>query len=205
VRSSFLPLALLGGLWFGVACAQPPEDDAVAAGAPDGVLVSACERALADLAPEATSGTGSAVAFPLEVLPLFRALRATGMGARVTALEAAVDRAARLALADVRPRIQEAVARFAAEKDEHDSAAFRAASETELRAALLPAAEQHLAGAGASEALEGVRNGASRLPLPREVALDLPSLVADRALARFYAALGEAERRLRGAVATSGG
>jgi hypothetical protein len=201
-----MPVALLVLLWAGLTCAYEPRADEVSAlTSARELLASACERALAGLAPDAEPGPFAPASLPAEVGPALRALRATGMGGRVAALEAAVERAARLALADVRPDLERAVAGFAPENadalvsGEGDalSVAFRAAAEADLRARLAAAAEQRLEDAGAPAALEGVRNGAARLPLPRKVDLDLVSVVTDQALESFFIALSEAERQLR--------
>ena len=200
-----MPLALLGLLWLGATCAQLPAQEATSLSGAHELLASACERALASLAPEPEPARRTPVSLPVEVGPALRALRATGMGGRVTALEAAVERAARLALSDAKPRLERAVAGFApadpdaliSAGDDALSVAFRAASEAELREALKPAAEQRLAESGAFEALQGVRNGASRLPLPRDVPLDLVAVVTDQAVASFFTALADEERRLR--------
>ena len=205
MRSLSMPLALLGLLWVGLTCAHLPADEAASLAGPHELLASACERALARLAPEPEPAGPMLVSFPAEAGPAFRALHATGMGGRVVALEVAVERLARLALADVKPRIAEAVADFAPEDPEAQSAgsddalsvAFRAAAETDLRAALKPAADRRLAESGALEALQGVRHSASRLPLPRDVELDLVSIVTDQAVASFFTGLGDEERRLR--------
>lgn len=205
MRSLWMPLALLGLLWAGLTCAQLPAEQATSLSGAHELLASACERALASLAPEPEPARRTPVSFPVELGPALRALHATGMGGRVAALEASVERAARLALADVKPQLDQAVTAFAPADpealisggDDALTVAFRAAAEAELREALRPAAEQRLTESGALEALQGVRNGASRLPLPRDIALDLVSLVTDQAVASFFTALGEEELRLR--------
>lgn len=206
MRSVSLPVALLALLWAGLTCAHEPAADAQSSlASARELLASACERALTSLAPDAGPAPLAPVSLPAEAGPALRALRATGMGGRVAALEAAVERAARLALADARTDVERAVAGFAPEDaqalvsgaGDALAVAFRAAAEAALRAPLAAAAEQRLGEAGAPAALEGVRNGAARLPLPRSVDLDLVSVVTDHALASFFIALSEAERQLR--------
>jgi hypothetical protein len=201
-----MPVALLVLLWAGLTCAHEPAADEISSlSSAHELLASACERALAGLAPDAGPAPLAPVSLPAEVGPALRALRAMGMGGRVAALEAAVERAARLALADARPDLERAVEGFAPEdaqalvSGEGDalSAAFRAAAEADLRAGLAAVAEQRLEDAGAPAALEGVRNGAARLPLPRKADLDLVSVVTDHALGTFFIALSDAERQLR--------
>jgi hypothetical protein len=184
-------------LWLGLTCAQPPPPGDAALAEPSVLLAGASEAALARLAPEAPGA--ASVSFPVTVGPALRALRATGRGDDVAALEAALDRAARLALADAKPDIARAVESFSPEDDEADAlaASFRAAFEPELRAALRPAAEKRLAEAGVPGALEGVRNAAQSLPLPRDVSLDLVSIVTERAADSFFNALADAAERLR--------
>ena len=131
----------------------------------------ACERALASLAAEGPQPT-SFPSLPPEVGPALRALRGTGRGARVAALEAALERSARLALADAAPCAEEV------------------AAAEDLRARVAAAAPRRLAETGAPEALAELRDDASRLPLPRSVELDLVSLVTDHAVAVFFTALG---------------
>src|SRR5262245_20995810 len=202
-----MPLALLALLWL-LTCATPPVvRESVGEGAAPAdvatLLSGACERALASLAPD--RAPRASVEFPPVVEPALRALHGTGMGGRVDALDAAVGRAALLALADVRPELDRRVAAFAPASseaadggaDDAVSVAFRTASEEDLRSTLRRAAEPRLAEVGAHDALEGVRNGASRLPLPRAVDLDLPSVAADEALRRFFVALADEERQLR--------
>jgi hypothetical protein len=205
VRSLWMPVALLGLLWIGLTCTTVPAPESSALSSANEWVATACERALASLAPDPEPARRAPVSFPVEVGPALRALHGTGMGGRVVALEVVVERAARLALADVKPQLEQAVAAFSPEapdalvagSDDALSVAFRAASEADLRAALRPAAEQRLGEAGAPDALQGVRDGASRLPLPRKIELDLVSVVTDQAVASFFTALTEEERRLR--------
>ena len=203
MRSWTMPLALLGLLWLAATCAsQPAVQHAASDAAVVELLTSACNRALAALAPERETALA---ALPPEVGPALRALHGTGMGGRVVALETALERSARLALADTKPWLADAAARFAPDGpesllgggDDAVSVAFRGATEADLRAQLAPAAERRLAETGAPAALASVRDGASRLPLPRPVDLDLVSVVTDRAVASFFTALAEEERRIR--------
>lgn len=204
MRSLWTALVLLGLVWLGLTCARLPKDDASSLATAQELLAQACERALERLAPRGDPA-GAPVAFPAEVAPALRALRATGMGGRVDALEAALEQTARLALADAREALDEAVEGFAPEDPEALvagggdalSVAFRAAAEAAFRARLGAAAAERLDGSGAAAALEGVRNGASRLPLARDVPLDLVAMVTDHAVDRFFIALSEAERQLR--------
>ena len=112
MRSLWMPLALLGLLWAGVTCAQLPAEEATSLSGARELLASACEGALARLAPAPEPEERTPVSFPVEVGPALRALHGTGMGGRVAALEAAVERAARLALADAKPLLERAVAEF---------------------------------------------------------------------------------------------
>ena len=207
MRSLWMPLALLGLLWLGVTCAQRPP--APESAAPPGdvatLLVGACQRALASLAPEREPAQQDPLALPPELGPALRALHGTGMGSRVDALETAVDRSARLALADTGPWLTDSAARFTPESgetllggaDDAVSSAFRDAREADLRAQLAPAAKRRLEETGAPAALADVRVRAGRLPLPRKVDLDLVSVVTDRAVASFFTVLAEEERRMR--------
>jgi len=201
VRSSTPFVALLASLWLAATCASQTEAPGAAAdaGATE-LLTSACERALAGLAPDPEPPPA---ALPPELGPAARALHGTGMGARVIALETALERSTRLALADAKPWLETAAAKFEPERakladsDDALSAAFRSASERELREQLAPAAARHLEETGAPAALASVRDGASRLPLPRSIDLDLVSVVTDRAVRSFFDALAEQERRIR--------
>jgi hypothetical protein len=198
VRSVFLLVVLV---WIGLTCAQRPADQGSALAPPRVLLAGASEAALARLAPDAAPAVDAPVSFPAGADVALRALRATGRGDDVAALEAALDRAARLALADAKPHIERAVESFEADDEETEAEAlagsFRAAFESDLRAALQPAAEQRLADAGAPAALEGVRNAAGRLPLPRDIQVDLVSIVTERAAASFFNALADEAERLR--------
>lgn len=206
MRSPILPVALPVLVWAALTCAHEPRAGEISALATaQELLASACQRALASLAPDAEAAPVAPVALPAEVGPALRALRATGMGARVTALEAALERASRLALVGARPDLESAVQGFAPEdpegliSGESDAltGAFRAAAEAGLREPVAAAAEQRLAEAGVPAALDGVRDGTARLPLPRKVDLDLVSLVTDHALDSFFVALADAARQLR--------
>lgn len=204
MRSLWTALVMFGLLWLGLTCARLPKDDASSLATAQELLAEACERALSRLGEDAAAA-GAPLAFPADVAPALRALRATGMGGRVDALEAALEQTARLALADARGELEDAVKGFSPEELEALvagggdalSVAFRAASEADFRARLATAAAERLEDSEAAAALEGVRNGASRLPLPRDVPLDLVALVADHATERFFIALSDAERQLR--------
>jgi hypothetical protein len=194
--------ALLALLWIGLTCTHVPAREPSSPGAERTLLAGASEAALARLAPDGAAAAAPPVSFPADASVALRALRATGRGDEVAALEAALDRAARLALADGKPQIERAVEAFAVEDGETEggdalAASFRAAFEPDLRAALQPAAAQRLAEAGAPAALEGVRNAAGRLPLPRDLSVDLVSIVTDRAAASFFNALADEAERLR--------
>jgi hypothetical protein len=205
VRNLWRSLGLLALLGLALTCTQQPEPETTPAVGANELVAAACERALASLAPEPAAGGRTPVAFPVAVGPALRALHGTGKGGDVGSLEAAVDRAARLALGDVGPRVAEAATTFApadpealdASSDDALTAEFRAKSEGELRAALHPAAEQRLAESGVREALARVRDGAARLPLPREIQLDPVALVTDQAIRIFFVALASEERQLR--------
>jgi hypothetical protein len=120
------------------------------------------------------------------------------MGSRVDALEVAVERAARLALREVAPQLESAAAGFSAPRDPAVpvAAAFRTAFEPELRTLLAPVVPGAVADAGVRDALAAVRDGALRLPLRREVDVDLVSAVTERAVERFFGTLAEEEKRL---------
>jgi hypothetical protein len=152
-----LAFALLG-------CAPAAVDGAAPAEASESQR-GACERALASLAPDPAQPISFAL--PPEATPALRALRGTGRGARVAAFEAALERSARLALADAAPCSDDEV------------------SEAELRARVAASAPQRLDETRAPEMLAELRDAASRLPLPRSLELDLVSLVTDRAVAIF--------------------
>ncbi len=169
------------------------------------LLRSACARALASLAPDAAGARRVSLELPAELAPALRALHGTGMGNRVDALEAALERAARLALQASQPWLEGAVARFApadpelllSGPDDALAGAFRSAHEADLRAQLAASSERVLAEAGAFAALENVRAGAERLPLRRSIEPDLVSLVTEQALLDFFDALAEQEKSLR--------
>lgn len=166
------------------------------------LLRSACAQALASLDPERAGPGHESVELPVELAPTLRALSGTGMGGRVEALDVELEGAARRALHEAKPWLEDAVTRFAPPTplpgtDDALSVAFRTAQEAELRAQLTPAAGRVLAASGAGDALESVRDGAQRLPLRRAVELDLVSVVTERALVSFFAALAEQEEALR--------
>jgi hypothetical protein len=197
-----MPLALLGLLWIAVTCVHAPADDSASLGNDEPLRV-ACERVLASLAADGAAGRRVTVTLPHDVEPAARALRATGRGERVAALEAALERTARLALVDARPWLEAAAA--GADSDGSSAAAFRAEHEGGLRDQVAAAAPARLAETGALDALEQVRGDAERLPLPRRIDLDLVSLVTDQAVTAFFDALGAEERHLRGEREALGG
>ena len=187
---------------FALACARAPAGEALRPEDASELLRSACAHALASLDPERADAGYESVALPVELEPTVRALQGMGMGARVDALDAAVDRAALLALRDSRPWLEHAVAEFVPRtplpaEDDSLSVAFRAAREAELRTQLASAASRALAESGTEGALESVRAGAQRLPLRRPVEVDLVSVVTERALLLFFDALAAQERSLR--------
>ena len=196
-----LRLALFASL-IALTCARAPAGEPQPLEDPDGLLSTACEGAFTRLDPERTDATPGTFELPVELAPTLRALHGTGMGARVDALDAGLERAARLALRETRPWLEGAVKSFAPAAQPTDggdalSVAFRAAREAALRAQLTLAAGDVLVESGARGALDSVREGAQRLPLRRAAELDLVSVVTERALARFFSALAEQERSLR--------
>jgi hypothetical protein len=125
-------------------------------------------------------------------------------------LESALARAAERATAEVGPWLREEAEDFSPGDPDAVLAgppgtvtqAFRAEVEGELAERLRAAAQDAVDDAGVPDALARVRDGAKRLPLPREIELDPPEFVAQRAHAAFFAVLVEEEVRLR---ATAGG
>ena len=187
---------------FALTCARAPAGDALRPEDANELLRSACAHALASLDPERADEGYESVALPVELEPTVRALQGMGMGARVDALDAAVDRAALLALRDVRPWLEHAVAEFVPPaplpaEDDSLGVAFRAAREVELRTQLASAAGRALSESGTEVALESVRAGAQRLPLRRPVEVDLVSVVTERAVLLFFDALAAQEKSLR--------
>jgi hypothetical protein len=196
-----LRLALFASL-IALTCARAPAGESQPLEDPNGLLYTACEGAFTRLDPERTDGAPGTFELPVELAPTLRALHGTGMGARVDALDAELERAARLALRETKPWLEGAVKGFAPAAqptggDDALSVAFRAAHEAALRAQLRLAAGDVLVGSGARGALDSVREGAQRLPLRRAAELDLVSVVTERALARFFSALAEQEKSLR--------
>jgi len=137
--------------------------------------------------------------------PLARGLHGMGMGRRVIALDSALDRAAERATAELGPWLREEAGRYApldpsavlAGPPDAATLAFRASIEPGLAERLPPAAERAVADAGVPEALAHVREGAARLPLPRDVTLDPVVLVSERVRVAFFAVLAEEEGKLR--------
>ena len=192
MHAASLRLALVAGCLAVGACAPGKE-----APLPEGAgarLRAACTQALDGLAPDRAAAGFGPLELPSEVEPTLRALSGTGMGSRVDALDLELERAARIALRDVRSWLEETAASFAPPPDADASlvAAFRAKQEAGLRARLALPVERAVAGSHAREALAAVRDGAQRLPLRRSVELDLVSAVTERAVQRFFAALAEA-------------
>jgi hypothetical protein len=196
----------LGLLLLAIACAHALLPSTRESAALRELLVPAVERSVERLGREGGFGEAAArIDLGSQLGPLARALHGVGMGARVIALESALQRAGERATAEVGPWLRERAGRFAAPDPDAvlagppdaATAAFRAAVEPELVERLRPAAQRAVADAGAAAALAQVREGAARLPLPREVALDPAALVSERVRAAFFTVLAEEEARLR--------
>jgi hypothetical protein len=190
-------------LAFALACAQAPPSAAGSEEAVGELLRVATERALARFAgPEAEAG---GAALPAELGPLARALHGTGMGDRVLELERALGLGAGRAIAENATWLEREAARFEprdagallAGPPDAATLAFRAEVEDDLRERLRPAVERALGETGAEQALARVREGAARLPLPRDAEIDLVALTREQALAAFFMALAEEEGRIR--------
>jgi hypothetical protein len=197
----------LGLLLLAIACAQALLPAAREGAALRELLGAAVERSVERLGREGGFEEEAAARIDLAARlgPLTRALHGVGMGPRVSALESALARAAERATSEVGPWLREEADRFApadpdavlAGPSDAATLAFRAAVEPGLTERLGPAAERAVADAGVPEALAHVREGASRLPLPRELALDPAALVSERVRAAFFAVLAEEEAGLR--------
>jgi hypothetical protein len=201
VRYPSLRLALFAtGL--ALTCARAPAGEAQLPEEANELLRAAYAGALVSLDLERAEARDATVALPAALEPTLRALHGTGMGARVEALDSELSRAARLALREVKPWLEDAVTAFVPptplpDTEDALTVAFHAAQEVGLRTQLTPAAGRVLAESGAQRALDSVRDGAQRLPLRRAVELDLVSVVTERALAHFFGALAEQEKSLR--------
>ena len=185
-----------------LSCARAPVGDVQTPQDANQLLRAACVRALAGLEPDRAETEPPSPLLPVALEPTLRALHGTGMGGRVDALDVALERAARLALREQQASLEGAVASFVpptlpADGEDALSVAFRSAHEAELRAQLTLTAGPALENSGARAALDSVRIGAGQLPLRRPVELDLVSVVTERALTRFFAALAEQEGALR--------
>jgi hypothetical protein len=197
---------LLGLLLLALACAHALLPAARESAALRGLLGPAVARSVERLGRDGGFDEEAArIDLVAQLGPVARALHGVGMGARVVALETALARAAERAAAEVGPWLRDAAEDFS--PDDPDGVltgppgaateAFRAAVESELAERLGPAAEEAVAGAGVAEALAQVREGAARLPLPREVGLEPAAFVAERVRAAFFTVLAEEEQRLR--------
>jgi hypothetical protein len=196
----------LGLLLLAIACAHALLPSSRESTALRDLLGTAAERSVARLGREGGFDEEAArIDLVAELGPLARALHGVGMGARVSALESALARAAERATAEVGPWLREEAERFAPADPDAMLAgapgtatlAFRTAVEPELAERLRAAAQDVVADAGVAEALAQLRDGAARLPLPREVALDPAAFVSERVRAAFFAVLAEEEARLR--------
>jgi hypothetical protein len=196
----------LGLLLLAIACAHALPPSSRESTALRDLLGTAAERSVARLGREGGFDEEAArIDLTAELGPLARALHGVGMGARVSALESALARAAERATAEVGPWLREEAERFAPADPDAMLAgapgtatlAFRTAVEPELAERLRAAAQDVVADAGVAEALAQLRDGAARLPLPREVALDPAAFVSERVRAALFAVLAEEEARLR--------
>jgi hypothetical protein len=196
----------LGLLLLAIACAHALLPSSRESAALRELLGTAAERTLARLGREGGFEEEAArIDLAAQLGPLARALHGVGMGGRVSALESALARAAERATADLGPWLREQAERFApADPDavlagapDAATRAFRAAVEPALAERLRPAAERAVADAGVAEGLAQVRDGAARLPLPREVALDPAAFVSQRVRDAFFTVLAEEEAHLR--------
>jgi hypothetical protein len=197
---------LVGLLLLAVACAHALRPAARESAALRELLGPAVARSVERLGREGGFDDEPAYIGLAEQLgPAARALHGVGMGARVVALESALARAAERATAEVGPWLREEAEDFSpvdadallAGPPGAVTQAFRAAVEGELDERLRAAAERADEGSGVADALARLRDAAARLPLPREVALDPPSFVAERVRTAFFALLADEELRLR--------
>lgn len=194
-------------LLIAIACAHALLPSARESAALRDLLTAAVERSVTRLGREGGFADEAAARIELAARlgPLGRALHGLGMGERVNALEAALARASERATAELGPWLHGEAARFRPEDPDAlldgapgaASLAFRAAVEPELGARLRPIAERAVEDAAVPGALARVRDGAARLPLPREVALDPVGLVSERVRAAFFAVLADEESTLR--------
>ncbi len=197
-------LALLA---LAIACGHALLPAARATAAVNELLGVAVERSLARLGREGgyEEDASARISLPVQLGPLGRALHGTGMGERVSALEAALNRAAERATAEVGPWLREEAAGFApaepaavlAGPPDAATLAFRAAVEAPLAERLGKGVEQALIDAGAPAALERVSEGAAQLPLPRRADLDLVAFTSERVRAAFFAVLAQEEAAVR--------
>ena len=204
---------LLALLLLAIACAHALMPQERESGAVRDLLTAAVERSVARLGREGgfAEEPAARIDLALRLGPLGRALHGLGMGTRVALLEAALERASERVTAELGPWLGEEAARFAPEapdsvlRDPPGAAAlaFRAAVEPDLAARLRPAAERAVEDAGVAAAIARVSEGGSRLPLPREVALDPVALVSERVRAAFFTLLVEEETALRASAAAA--
>jgi hypothetical protein len=197
-------LALLA---LAIACGHALLPAARSTAAVSELLGVAVERSVARLGREGgyEDEASARTPLPVQLGPLGRALRGTGMGERVSALEAALNRAAERATAELGPWLREEAARFVpaepaavlAGPPDAATLAFRAAVDPGLEERHRQVAKLAVADAGLPEALARVRQGAARLPLPRDVSLDPVALVCERVRVAFFAVLADEEARLR--------
>jgi hypothetical protein len=189
------------------ACAQALLPAVRSRGSLEELLPAAVERSVTRLGRE--GGFDEEAAARIEVGsvlgPTARALHGMGMGERVTALQAAANRAAERATAELGPWLREEAVRFAPPDPDAvlegppgaATSAFRAAVEPAFEERLRAVVERGAADAGVPEALDGVRASAARLPLPRDVALDPVALVSEQVRSAFFHVLADEEARLR--------
>jgi len=190
-----------------IACGHAWLPAARASAALSELLGAAVERSVARLGREGgfEENPLTRIELPAELGPLARALHGTGMGERVVALEAALNRAAERATAELGPWLREEAGRFVppdpgavlAGAPHGATRAFQAAVAAPLAERLSPVVERALAAVGAPEALARVREGALLLPLPRNAELDLESMTSERVQATFFAVLAEEEAGIR--------
>jgi Protein of unknown function (DUF4197) len=199
MRSLPMPFALLALLWIAT-CAQP---SSLQTGPSENELLrNACERTLLSFASDAEPSRQIQVTLPAGLGPALRALRGTGRGRHVEALEAALERAGQQALVETGPWLLAQAERFSAAAplaggEDAATDAFRSTHEAALRDELAAAVERASGPAGAADALGVVRAEAARLPLPRSVDVDLVSFVTEQPANGFFAALADEEHRLR--------
>ncbi|PLX81825.1 MAG: DUF4197 domain-containing protein [Desulfuromonas sp.] len=186
--------------------AETLDESTVASGLKDALRVGA-ERAVASTS-QADGFWGNElirIGLPQQLQPMAGALRATGLGGQVDALEMAMNRAAEQAAGEAKDVFWDAITGMTLADANAiyrggDTAAtdyFRGRTEKTLRDRFRPVVAEKMSGVGLYQLYNQLVGSYTALPFVSKPSLDLEGYVSDRALDGLFTVLAEEESLIR--------